>query len=419
MINQGKYNNDLDVWGLTHNYYHEHLNNAYEHIDIINSTTVTESTGDNVPVIKAGTCFMLYSSASADITSQAAGNNCFPPSTTVNYPNHYAIFEPNDVTTTNSTLGISSTDRFTYTISLNNTAITYFLLCNNVDDVSSTSIGLGLYTISSSTQVTLAFDYLKGGFYSTNGERFLAKFHYLSTTLGLEINEIYRKDIRYNITSQTSSYTAQSYDDIILLNSSIGEMPDNSDSRYLGVVNTFKNINNTSTAIIYGDLTDSTSVNILPMAAMTFFGGSTSWHIISQFSSNVITSTNITLTNYYETGFLLNELGGSSVADWSNVLLGDSSTSNSDITHNLGCNINQLSIKLLISTSSTFTGSFELNPMSRSNGTPSGYTVFQVSTNSIRIHTGSEGIRFISTSGLDVLLTNQSYYYHVSVIKQI
>lgn len=414
MVNQGKYNGDLDVWGLSHNYFHEHLNNGYEHIDIINSTTVTESTGDNVPVIKAGTAFMLYSSASANITSQSVGNNCFPPSTTISYPNHLSIFEPFDVTTTNSTLGISSTGRFSFTVSLNNTAITYFLLCNTVDDVSSTSIGLGHYTISSSTQVTLAYDYIKGGFYSTNGDRFLAKWHYLSTTLGLEINEIYRKDIRYNITSQSTAYTSNSYDDIILLNSSIGQLPNNSNAGYLGVKTSFKNISSASTLVIYGDLTDSTSVEILPMAAMSFIGASTSWYIISQYSSNIIASTNITLTNYYDTGWIQNLIADPN-GDWTNVHLGDDSTQDSNVNHNLNSGLHQLKVTILISTDGTDATAIELET---SGGVSNrGYNKYYVDANNIKIQTSINGVDILNDSGSNILLTNQAYYYRIVVSK--
>ena len=416
-INQGKYNGDLDVWGLTHNYFHEHLNHGYEHIEIINSTAVIWSTGENVPVIKAGTAFMLYSSAIANITSQALGNNCFPPSTTISYPNHLAVFEPFDVETRKSTSGISSTDRFTYTVSLNNTAVTYFLLCDSVDNVSSTSIGLGHYTISSSTQVTLDYDYTKGGFYSSDGLRFLAKWHFISTTLGLEINQIYRKDIRYNINPQTSAYTAQNYDDVIILNSTVGEFQDNSDGSFLGVKNTFVNVN-ASTATIYGDLTNNTSVQILPMAAMSFIGGSTSWYIISQYSSTVITSTSTVLTNLYDTGWVENLINSGS-PDWTGVQLSSSGTGSTSVNHGLNCGLDQIIIKLLVSTDGTDANSFELSVGDqRLSGTNTyGTTAHYVDANNIIIQTATNGIVFTNLTGARVFLDTDAYYYRIIVIR--
>lgn len=410
-INQGKYNGDLDIWGLTHNYYHEHLNHAYENIIITNNNTVASSFL-NMPVIKAGTAFFLYSSDSANITSQALGNNCFPPSTTISYPNHLAVFEPIDV------IGSSDSTRFNSSaVNLESTVgFSFSLLCGSVDDLSSTSIGLGCYTIRYTNNITTTYDSIKGGFYSSDGLRILARWSQVSTSSSeMKIDEIYRKDVRYNINPQTSTYTAESHDDVIILNSTVGELQDNSDGSFLGVKNTFVNTN-ASTATIYGDLTNNTSVQILPMAAMSFIGASTSWYIISQYSSSVITSTNVVLTNSYDTGWVENLMNGGSTPEWRNVHLSSSGTGDANINHGFNCGLDKLYFKLLISTDGTDANSFDAIPINSGIGNY-GYTPYYIDDGNIKIQTGDGGIAYLNDSGSGIALTNEAYYYRIIVLK--
>jgi len=333
-IHQGKYNNDFDNHGLAHNYFHEHLNHVYEHIDIQSDTSVL------VPVIKAGTRFFLYSTESAIITSQSAGNNCFPPSTTLSYPNHKAIFEPND---------LNSTSYFDTTVTLPSTTPTYYLFAKDNDDVSSTSIGLGSYQVRSSTELSLVFDYEKGGFYSTNNERALCQFRYESTTDVPIIEQIFRKDVRWNVNPQTSTYTAIKTDDIILLNSSVGELPSNTGAEYLGVKINFKN-NSTATPTIYGNINGTTSITLSSSEAIEFVGASTCWHTIGRFSTSAAAT--VALENY-NTGWINRN-------DWTNVHLGSTTSTNvdSDVEHNLNADMANLSYRLLISTGGTDTSAF-------------------------------------------------------------
>jgi len=119
----------------------------------------------------------------------------------------------------------------------------------------------------------------------------------------------------------------------------------------------------------------------------------------------------------YDTGWLLNELGGAGVADWTDVLLGDDPTDKTDyITHNLNAPLYKLFVKVLISTDGTDNNSFEPNGISyNSPDTHYGYMVNQIDTNNIGIQTGLLGIGYLDSSGDFIAINAENWYYRVRV----
>ena len=137
---------------------------------------------------------------------------------------------------------------------------------------------------------------------------------------------------------------------------------------------------------------------------------------VSQAQSNVL------LTNYYDTGWLKNEIGGAGVGDWTSVYLGDDPTDGTDlITHGLSIGITQLDVKLYIApvTSSPSDDNCLLAGVAgaQDNSTTAGITLHSIDSNNIRLQTGNQGFKYIDSTGAIVNMTNQSYYYRVVVTR--
>jgi len=117
----------------------------------------------------------------------------------------------------------------------------------------------------------------------------------------------------------------------------------------------------------------------------------------------------------YDTGWLLNELGGASTADWTNVHLGDDPTDPADtVTHGLNAPLSKLLVRLLVSSDGTDNNSIEL----RGGGGNTGYAfnVYQIDSNNIKIQTGSLGLSYARDSdGALTALNTQNWYYKVRV----
>ena len=64
--------------------------------------------------------------------------------------------------------------------------------------------------------------------------------------------------------------------------------------------------------------------------------------------------------NTYNTGWLLNQIGGVGSPDWTNVHLGDDPSQDSNVNHNLDAPLSDLLVKALISTDGTDNNSYEI-----------------------------------------------------------
>lgn len=122
------------------------------------------------------------------------------------------------------------------------------------------------------------------------------------------------------------------------------------------------------------------------------------------------------LEEKFDSGWLLNELGGVGTAEWRNVHLGNDPTDPTDnLTHSLDTNLSHLIPKVLISTDGTDNNSFEVNLIQTANAEITGVTFFQIDTNNITIQTGSGGIRYIDNAGASQLLDIENWYYKIVV----
>lgn len=110
-------------------------------------------------------------------------------------------------------------------------------------------------------------------------------------------------------------------------------------------------------------------------------------------------------------------------SDWTNVHMGSTTTKNvdSNLTHNLNANLSELIIKVFISTDGTDANSFEMTTDGSYGHDPGfsvGCTTYQVSTNAIKLQTGTGGAgHILSDAGVKTFLNTQDYYYKVKVYK--
>ena len=92
----------------------------------------------------------------------------------------------------------------------------------------------------------------------------------------------------------------------------------------------------------------------------------------------------------------------------------------SNICHNFGINLRDITLKFVVSTDGTENNSFQLMDMQYDNAVPSnndyGFTFYQVDTNNVKIQTGSSGMVYVvDAGGGPNSLTNQNYYYNVII----
>ncbi len=122
----------------------------------------------------------------------------------------------------------------------------------------------------------------------------------------------------------------------------------------------------------------------------------------------------------YATEWLLNEMGGAGVADWTNVHLGNDPTDRTDnLTHNLNAPLSDLLVKVLFSTNGTDANSFEMWAGMLLNAASNrfGITIFQADSNNIIVQTAGDGIAFIDGSGLVGIVDDENWYYKIKVWK--
>jgi len=124
----------------------------------------------------------------------------------------------------------------------------------------------------------------------------------------------------------------------------------------------------------------------------------------------------------YDSGWLLNEMGGAGVADWTAVNLGNDPTDPADnLTHSLNSPLSELFVRILLSTDGTDNNSFEtiVNTRWYTGATTlvGGITIYQVDNNNIKIQTGSNGIVSLTNTGASLVIDTQNWYYKIKIWK--
>ena len=155
-----------------------------------------------------------------------------------------------------------------------------------------------------------------------------------------------------------------------------------------------------------------------PVGTILIWGNDQTFTTAYAAKQYIVTSANTVLSSY-STGWLLNEIGGAGVGDWTNVHLGDDPTGDDNVTHGLGAPLCDLIVKLFLSTDGTDANSFQVDAVVGDNVASSvrslGYSVFHVDNNNITIQTGRSGLQSIIADGASVQLDNEDYYYKVKV----
>ena len=121
----------------------------------------------------------------------------------------------------------------------------------------------------------------------------------------------------------------------------------------------------------------------------------------------------------YATEWLLNEMGGAGVADWTNVHLGNDPTDPTDnLTHGLNAPQSDLLVKVLISTDGTDVTSFEVVGWGGYDGANHlGIQKVYIDNNNVLIQTGANGFEYINESGNRVIVDIENWYYKIKVWK--
>jgi len=116
----------------------------------------------------------------------------------------------------------------------------------------------------------------------------------------------------------------------------------------------------------------------------------------------------------FDSGWLLNEMGGAGVADWATVHLGNDPTDSTDtLTHNLNAPLSDLLVKIFISTNGTDANSFEVPYVGDTS--KRGYTIYQIDSNTLKIQTSSSNPSYVEDNGDITALSN--WYYKIKVWK--
>lgn len=116
----------------------------------------------------------------------------------------------------------------------------------------------------------------------------------------------------------------------------------------------------------------------------------------------------------YDTGWI-------NRSDWTNVHLGSTTTKDTDsnVVHSLNAPLSDLLVKVFISTDGTDANSMEVLTFSRDSDTSTpqytGYGVYQVDANTIKVQTGSRGVAVVADNGKESIIDSEDYYYKVKV----
>lgn len=113
--------------------------------------------------------------------------------------------------------------------------------------------------------------------------------------------------------------------------------------------------------------------------------------------------TTLTLMDKYDTGWI-------ACSDWTAATF--------TATHNLNAPLSELIVKFLISTDGTDANSFEIF-LGRNDGDElrNGYSIYESTSNAVKIYTATQGMTVIDSSGNTVILDTESYYYKIIVYK--
>ncbi len=127
------------------------------------------------------------------------------------------------------------------------------------------------------------------------------------------------------------------------------------------------------------------------------------------------------LTDYYR----VYDTGWINRSDWTNVKLGSNAAGNvdSNVTHNLGVPLSNLTVKVLISTGGAVNDSADLDAHSfildftTQDAATNWYgsAILQVDNNNILIQTATSGLVSIQSNGVPASITTQNYWYKVIV----
>jgi hypothetical protein len=122
----------------------------------------------------------------------------------------------------------------------------------------------------------------------------------------------------------------------------------------------------------------------------------------------------------YVTGWVENLINGGTTPEWRNVHLSASGTADGNINHGLNCGLDQLSVRVLISTDGTDANSFEVQCHSLTTaGQFFGLTFFYIDDNNLKVQTGLYGLAPIDDGGIPLTINTNAYYYKIIVKKLI
>ena len=138
------------------------------------------------------------------------------------------------------------------------------------------------------------------------------------------------------------------------------------------------------------------------------------------------TTNTVYLTKHYDTGWLANEMGSGTSANFVDILLGDDNTSAATtnvINHGLGVGLHAILVKILISPTATGsdTNAWEayssVYDAATANLFEAGINIFVVDNDNIKVRTGNNGVPYITTAGSFNIVTTDNYAYRIIVVR--
>jgi len=131
------------------------------------------------------------------------------------------------------------------------------------------------------------------------------------------------------------------------------------------------------------------------------------------------------LAAWKSTTFPVYSTGWINRSDWTNVHLGsdDTKDNDSDVSHGLGADLGALDVELYVSSNGAWSTAqqivdyqyFDYGEGVRYRG----WAVWEISTDTVRVQTGKDGLHYLSDSGQHAIVNDEDWYYNVVVRKVV
>lgn len=126
-------------------------------------------------------------------------------------------------------------------------------------------------------------------------------------------------------------------------------------------------------------------------------------------------------SEYFVTaGHISYSTGWVNISDWANVHLSSDGSTTGSVIHNLNANIDELNVKILISTTASIINSFQgIYAVKEGQTADHGLGLHAVDNNNIIVQIASGGLRYVANDGTVTGIVTLNGYYNIIVEKRI